>query len=133
MQLLVVVVVVVVVAAVAEVVGKEELTMCQHEEKGVPRKAAAEPHHQHIISTPHSRNPATRNPIITPPPSHHRYERSAIATWLKNHWTSPMTNQQLVSTRLVPNVNLRQMMSPLRKVRPAARSRSVSPPRSPVM
>jgi len=80
--------------------------------------------HTRPLVFPHS-------PPRRPSLSHHRYERSAISHWLKNHSTSPMTNQQLVSTRLVTNVNLRQMMSPLRKARPV--SRSVSPPRSPVM
>ena len=38
------------------------------------------------------------------------YERVAIETWLKNHNTSPNTNQPLAHKNLVPNHNLRSMI-----------------------
>lgn len=38
------------------------------------------------------------------------YERVAIETWLKNHNTSPNTNQPLLHKNLVPNHNLRSMI-----------------------
>ena len=60
------------------------------------------------------------------------YERDAIWKWFQKHSTSPMTNEPLTCLRLVTNHNLKQMMSPLRKVR-SRRSRSESPPRSPAM
>lgn len=38
------------------------------------------------------------------------YEREAVEAWLQEHGRSPMTNQQLVSTRLIPNRALRGMI-----------------------
>ena len=35
------------------------------------------------------------------------YERSAIEQWLHSHKTSPMTNQNLPHTNLIPNHSLR--------------------------
>ena len=35
------------------------------------------------------------------------YERKAIAEWIRSHKTSPMSNQVLNSTALIPNNTLR--------------------------
>lgn len=41
----------------------------------------------------------------------HTYERSAIVEWFRNRNSSPMTNEQLSTTHVVPNVLLHAIIS----------------------
>ncbi|OQR99590.1 hypothetical protein ACHHYP_05546 [Achlya hypogyna] len=69
--------------------------------------------------------PITRAVMIDPVVAMdgHSYERAAIAEWLREHLTSPATNQLLPSTLLLPNHALKQAID-------EARSRSPMPERS---
>ena len=41
----------------------------------------------------------------------HSYERAQIERWFKEHDRSPITNQHMQSTTLIPNVSLRNAIS----------------------
>ena len=41
-------------------------------------------------------------------PDGHSYERAAITHWFSTHTTSPLTNQRLDSTSILPNHALRK-------------------------
>ena len=43
----------------------------------------------------------------------HTYERKAIAAWLENHDTSPMTNDPLAHKHLTPNIAIRGAIAEL--------------------
>ncbi|KAK3245554.1 hypothetical protein CYMTET_44883 [Cymbomonas tetramitiformis] len=40
----------------------------------------------------------------------HTYEREAIELWLGQHRTSPMTNEEMPSNAVVPNINLKKLI-----------------------
>lgn len=50
----------------------------------------------------------------------HTYERSALAAWLRDHGTSPVTGQLLASKEVVPNHTLRSLIHRLAEVHLAA-------------
>lgn len=39
------------------------------------------------------------------------YERSAIEQWLEDHTTSPLTNQELKSKNLIPNLSIKKLIA----------------------
>lgn len=43
-------------------------------------------------------------------PSRHSYEASAIASWLENHDTSPMTNEEMSNKAVAPNKSLKAVI-----------------------
>ncbi len=45
----------------------------------------------------------------------HTYERAAIESWLKNHDTSPLTNEKLASKILIPNHQLKSLIAEFAK------------------
>ena len=50
----------------------------------------------------------------------HAYERAAIAQWLRNHDTSPVTNAQLPHRKLAPAHALRQLIQEFVAANPEA-------------
>ena len=50
----------------------------------------------------------------------HSYELAAIKQWLETHSTSPLTNVELPTTTLVPNVALRKAIEEWRDSQPMA-------------
>jgi hypothetical protein len=61
---------------------------------------------------------AVRKPVIAM--DGHSYEEEAIAAWLKDHATSPLTNQPLASKLLVPNHRLRAIIASYQAARSGA-------------
>jgi hypothetical protein len=47
-----------------------------------------------------------------------RYEREAIAAWLRTHQTDPLTGSRLPSKKLIENVSLRQAIERWRAAHP---------------
>ena len=62
------------------------------------------------------RCPITLNAMVDPclAPDGHSYERRAIERWFAAHGTSPLTNQRLESTEVVPNHALRKAIARFR-------------------
>ena len=75
------------------------------------------------------RCPITLNAMVDPclAPDGHSYERRAIERWFAAHGTSPLTNQRLESTEVVPNHALRKAIARFRDECDAAAA-SVGPP-----
>ena len=51
---------------------------------------------------------ALRDPVIAK--DGHTYERENIKQWLKDHATSPLTNERLASKELLPNYTVRSLL-----------------------
>jgi hypothetical protein len=67
------------------------------------------------------------DPVITD--DGQTYERAAIERWLREHDTSPRTNERLANKRLIPNIALRQQISDFRNEHGYSPPRPYHPPR----
>jgi len=52
----------------------------------------------------------------------HTYERTAVEDWLQSHDTSPITNEQLDSKALIPNILLRSQIQAFKDANPQHKS-----------